>query len=242
MLPFLVLDSLTYLVTLAFLPVLLFQALGARRRVLFLPEPPGPRSGKLGSGEPFRLLVLGDSAGASVGSPTQDQGLIGQLRRRFATDYEVSWTVWAKTGYTTADTLANLTEREDEDFDLVVVSLGVNDVTGLLPLKTWLEKQAQLVETLRRRFGARHISLAGLPPVGRFPLLPQPLRFCLGLRAKLYTRALKWKFGGQRDLSVMELNEPFDREVMSMDGFHPGPPVYELWAQNVVRDYFGETV
>ena len=43
-------------------PILATQGLWTRRVVPKLPEPPCPRSGKVGCGQPLRLLVLGDSA------------------------------------------------------------------------------------------------------------------------------------------------------------------------------------
>jgi hypothetical protein len=86
--------------------------------------------------------------------------------------------------------LDRLRREAAERFDVVVTSLGVNDVTGSRSLATWRRQQEQLVELLAARFGARLILLSGLPPMHRFPALPQPLRWYLGSRARDFDRVL----------------------------------------------------
>ena len=60
-------------------PLLITQALRVRRSAQSLPEPPGPRSGMLGSGPPLRLAIIGDSSAAGVGAASQKEALGGQL-------------------------------------------------------------------------------------------------------------------------------------------------------------------
>ena len=49
-------------------PLLVAQALLTRARLPRLPEPDGERHGVVGEGAPLRLLILGDSSAAGVGS------------------------------------------------------------------------------------------------------------------------------------------------------------------------------
>jgi hypothetical protein len=71
----------------AFGPLLIAQANRLRRTALELPEPHGPRSGKVGRGDPvLRLLVAGDSSAAGVGARTQREALALPLRSGWRSD------------------------------------------------------------------------------------------------------------------------------------------------------------
>ena len=86
--------------------------------------------------------------------------------------------------------LAQLQQLPAEDFDVAVTSLGVNDVTARRSLTQWQLQQGQFIDLLQTRFRARQIVLSGLPPMHRFPALPQPLRWYVGSRACDFDRAL----------------------------------------------------
>jgi lysophospholipase L1-like esterase len=119
---------------------------------------------------------------------------------------------------------------------VVVTSLGVNDVTGRHSLATWRRQQEQLVELLAARFGARRILLSGLPPMHRFPALPQPLRWYIGSRAREFDRVLTEIAARRSGCEFLALgHEMMDVSAMASDGFHPGPPIYALWAREAAR-------
>ena len=124
-------------------PLLLLQGRHVRRVTPLLPEPPGPREGRQGAGPPLRLLILGDSAAAGVGAPEQADALSGQLCARLGRCFELDWKLVAQTGATTPDTLQTLASMPAERFDVVVTSLGVNDVTSGRSPKRWIAEQAR---------------------------------------------------------------------------------------------------
>jgi lysophospholipase L1-like esterase len=224
------------LATVALAPLLLAQGRHVRRTVPELPEPTGLREGESGSGPLLRLLIVGDSAAAGVGARTQDEALAGQLAVVLALAFRVQWKLLAFTGATTADLLARLRQTPAEDFDAVVTSLGVNDVTGRRSLAEWRRQQGELVELLAGRFGARQVLLSGLPPMHRFPALPQPLRWYVGSRARDFDRVLADLAGKRPGCEFLALgHEMMDVSAMASDGFHPGPPVYALWAREAAR-------
>ena len=224
------------LATLALGPLLLAQGKRVRREVPTLPEPKGERQGTLGSGPDLRLLVLGDSAAAGVGADTQDRALAGQLAVSLAPTFRLHWTLLAFTGATTADLLRRLAREPATRFDVVVTSLGVNDVTGRLSLDAWRRQQLALVDLLRERCGADHIVLSALPPMHRFPALPQPLRWYVGARARDINRVLAELARERPGCDYLELEHgTMDVSAMAGDGFHPGPPLYELWAREAAR-------
>ncbi len=217
-------------------PLLLAQGKRVRRSVPTLPEPAGEREGVIGSGPALRLLILGDSAAAGVGADTQDRGLAGQLAVSLAPTFRLHWRLLAFTGATTRDILRRLEQEPDAGVDAVVTSLGVNDVTGRLPLDGWRRRQLALIDVLRERFGAGHIVLSALPPMHRFPALPQPLRWYVGARARDFNRVLAGVARERPGCDYLELDHgTMDVSAMASDGFHPGPPLYALWAREAAR-------
>jgi lysophospholipase L1-like esterase len=212
-------------------PLLLLQGLYVRKVTPRLPEAAGARCGETGAGSPLRLLILGDSAAAGVGAETQQQALAGQLAERLAGDYRLSWKLWAENGRTCGQCLTLLEQHAAEPFDTVLISLGVNDVTGGRSLKKWLRQQNLVIERLHGKFSARHILFTPLPPMQHFPALPQPLRWVLGSRAKQFNRALSSFIADQPNCSLLAFELPMQAEYIASDGFHPSAVTYALWAE-----------
>jgi lysophospholipase L1-like esterase len=228
------------------LPLLYVQGRRLRRVMPRLPEPPGARVGGLPddipgadaaggavlpSQRPLRLLVLGDSAAAGVGATSQDAALLGQLVAALAPAGPVAWRLVARTGATAAGTRRHLGSRPPEACDVAVVSLGLNDVVAGRGTTAVLADLEAIVDTLQRDWGARHVVLSGMPPVGRFPALPQPLRWYMGRRARTLDAALAAWVTGRPGCEVLPLDLAFDAAEMAPDGFHPGPAMYAVWGR-----------
>lgn len=221
------------LFTLSLAPLLAAQGFYVRRTVPVLPEPPGPRHGTRGSGPRVRLLILGDSAAAGVGAVSQAEALSGQLVAELAADRQVTWRLIARSGYTTRGLLAHLREHPLEgEWDVAVISLGVNDAIRRHTPARFAADQRELIAGLRERSGVQQFILSGLPPVHRFPALPEPLRWYLGSAATQLDRTLARVAAGESGCEYLSLNATAGLDVaaaMASDGFHPGPPAYALW-------------
>lgn len=213
------------------LPLLAAQAVWVRARAEFLPEPDGPRAGRAGVGRPLRLLIAGDSAGAGVGADRQEEALSGRLVAALAGRHDVHWRLEATTGHTTRDTIAVLEALPPEPFDVAVLSLGVNDVTRMTTRAQWVARRRALHDLLRRKFGVRRIIASGLPPMGRFPLLPQPLRWVLGRQAARLDAALAELAQEAPDLVHVPLDLPYEPRFVAADGYHPSPAAFVEWAR-----------
>lgn len=227
------------LATLALAPVLIAQGLVVRSRALRLPEAAGARTGVQGCGSRLGLLVLGDSAAAGVGAATQDEALVGQLRDRLARHHRVDWRLVAKSGQTAAEVLDALEALDGFEVDCAVTSVGVNDVVARTPRARFRRNMMGIVSALRAR-GASRIVLSGLPPMGRFPLLPQPLRAVLGAGAVALDGELVAlaKESGAVHLGF-DFRSGLGPEHMAADGFHPGPAIYRAWADAVAAALLG---
>lgn len=216
-------------------PLLLYQGRRVRRETPVLPEAAGPREGVAGEGPVLRLLVTGDSAGAGVGAATQDEALLGRIVQRLAGRFRVEYRLAARTGATSASTLRHLERHAPFAVDAVVTSLGVNDVTGDVPPRRFVALQAALHELLRLRYGARLVLASGIPPMDRFPALPQPLRWYLGARARELDAALAAALPDGRGAEYLPIEGELLAHHLAADGFHPGPEVYEAWGAAAAR-------
>ncbi|NRB24005.1 SGNH/GDSL hydrolase family protein [Shewanella sp.] len=115
------------------------------------------------------------------------------------------------------------------DIDVVLVSLGVNDLLSPIRESQWITQQVRLIKLLKSKFSAKHILMTAVPPMHCFPAFPQPLRWFLGLRASEFNRKL---------VSLIELESECELVIiplmpiasdMASDGFHPSEKIYRLW-------------
>lgn len=222
-------------------PVLVAQGRRVRRTTPRLPEAAGPDMGVLpGSGKPVYLLVLGESTAAGVGAADHREGLAGQVAASLgaATGRPVRWRVAARNGVTAAATHHELLEPGSHFMaDVAVIALGVNDTLRLHAPGRWTRDLRALIEYLRVRCGPVPVVLAAVPPIGRFPALPQPLRGVLGLRATVLDRAAV-RLAGEMDAvrHVPLALEPGSVEhFFCADRFHPSPQGYAVWGAELGR-------
>ncbi|RKE96289.1 lysophospholipase L1-like esterase [Sulfitobacter guttiformis] len=226
--------------TIVLSPVLLFQAFRLRKRALRLPEAEGPRSGCTGKGPALNLLIVGDSSAAGVGAQTQNDALAGKLTARLGRDRTVQWHLIAATGATTPGTLARLRSTALPPADVVVLVLGVNDVTRGRAQFAWLRCHSTLRALLRCETGARHLYICQIPPLGDFPLLPNPLRWILGRRALRFDAALARALRDEPGTTHVMLPDKLDPADMAIDGFHPGPVIYASWSNEMARQILSD--
>ncbi|MGZ8260716.1 MAG: SGNH/GDSL hydrolase family protein [Caldimonas sp.] len=226
-------------VKLALAPLLVAQAIRTRRRAPVLPEAAGPREGVVGHGDaqPLRLLIAGDSSAAGVGVATQEQAFAGHLVRTLhrAVARPVVWTLCARTGLTTRGVHALLARASPVAVDVAVVVTGVNDVLDQVSPRRAVLHRAALADWLVAAAGARHVVFAPLPPVHRFPLLPEPLRRVLGGDARRHDDALAQWASTRDDVSHARVALELDAAAMASDGFHPGEPVYRACGEALAR-------
>lgn len=211
-------------------PLLVAQALGARVRAPRLPEAAGERAGEIGRGPLLRLLILGDSSAAGVGVARQSDALAGHLARALAAQCAatVRWQLMARSGITSAQCQQWLEAEAPEPADIAVVVLGVNDVVMQVPSNHAVRAREAIANRLRNAHGVAHVVFAPLPPVSRFPALPQPLRWIAGADARRHDAAMAEWAAGRGDVSHVPIDLPLNRGVMASDGFHPGEPVYRV--------------
>lgn len=218
------------------LPILLPQALWAKWRTPRLPEASGERHGQIGTGQPLRLLILGDSAGAGVGTDRQDNALAGQLSQQLSEQgYAVDWQLIATTGHSLTDLLETLLQLPTQTFDVVVISSGVNDILKQSSLLAWQHNCIRLYRQLQQQCDQPVVIFSAVPPIHKFSALPGVLAWYVGEWAKRFNQCLAQLSKSHEHFYLLEADFPLTADYLANDGFHPSAKAYTLWAQSVVE-------
>lgn len=224
------------------LPVTAVQGLWLRRRATRLPGAAGARQGVIGTGEDCHLLALGDSIIDGVGTSRVEASLPVQFAAQLAeaAGRRVHWRIEGRSGHAIRDVIERLEAvQHAAPVDLVLLSVGVNDVTSLSSTRYWRRSVRSLLENIRARWPEARILFAGLPPMASFPLPPQPLRFALGLRAATLDRIARTVIASHPGaLHVATRIDPAHHEFCE-DGFHPAPESCTLWAKELAALHTG---
>ena len=149
--------SLLWGFALMLMPALLIQGWWVKKRAIRMGPAYGPsrgfaaeeknqsrkRDGATVSSEttnqPLKLLGLGDSVIAGVGLASTELTVTARLADRL-NQYlgrAIDWRILGEDGAKISDTQRLLAATESGSFDWIVVSVGVNDVTGLTSLVRW---------------------------------------------------------------------------------------------------------
>ena len=219
------------------LPISALQGLWLRTRAIRLPEATGDKTGVCGSGAPLHLIAMGDSIIAGVGTGTISRSMPVLFAQSLA-KREARRVHWQVSGSNGAD-ISHLRKRvrrfnHQQKADLVLISIGVNDVTGLSSTRHWKTQLNTLTMELRDKWPHARVIFMGLPPMGKFPLPPQPLRFTLGLRAATLDAITATIMTRQANmLHIPTEIDPLDHQFCE-DGFHPSSEACGMWAEELV--------
>lgn len=222
--------------TIALIPALIIQGNRVKKNTLRLAEPEGAREGIIGQGKVLSLLIVGDSAAAGVGVNTQDDALVGAILSELQDQFEVHWKLQAKTGDTSSQVTKAVQALDQQHYDVVVTSVGVNDVTKLMPADIWITKQQRLYDLIDQKFKPSLVIAAGVPPMNLFPALPNPLAWLFGQYAKKMNQALAKMVAKRGNMQWIEYDIAQYKALnleMAADGFHPSKDVYALWGKEV---------
>jgi lysophospholipase L1-like esterase len=223
-----------------FLPLSALQGLWLRQTATRLPEATGGRSGVIGQGAVIHLLAMGDSIIAGVGTGTMDRSLPVQFAQALAEHHccRVQWQIEGENGEDISQLRQRISRLDiEQKADVVLISIGVNDVTGLRSTRQWRLHFNELVKELQRKWPQAQVIFTGLPPMGKFPLPPQPLRFTLGLRAAKLDAIAARVVSQQSNMQHIPTDiDPLEREFCE-DGFHPSAESCTTWARELVQRF-----
>lgn len=222
---------------LALLPIVLPLALRTRRSALRLAPAAGALSGLTGgepTGEPLRLLLLGESTVAGVGAACLDHALAGQLAAALGQRLgrPVQWQALGENGITAGEACQRLLPQAPSSADLVVLVFGVNDTTHFSSARVWRESLRQLIEHFQRA-GAQ-VACTAVPPLEHFHALPWLLRQLLGWRARLMDEQLR-RLAEQLGAHYCGATISMQRDFLALDGYHPSALGYRRWGEGLAE-------
>jgi lysophospholipase L1-like esterase len=189
---------------------------------------------------PLRVVWLGDSTAAGVGASSPVASLPRQVAALLGRPSEVR--VFARSGARVADVRRDQVPRvvalpAEERPDVVLVSVGANDVTHLTPKGRF---QAEYLGVLDDLPDGPAVILLGVPDMGAIPRLAQPLRAVVGFRGSnldQVVRALS-RSNGADYVNIADFTGPAFRDdptrYFAADDYHPSDDGYRLWADTVV--------
>lgn len=227
--------------TLALFPALLIQGNRVKKNTIRLSEAEGARDGITGQGQTLTLLILGDSAAAGVGVAHQNDALLGAVVSALQHQYQVHWRLEAQSGDTTSQVIQKTQKMVNQKYDVVVTSVGVNDVTRLMSARTWIKQQQQFYQLIQAKFQPELIIATGVPPMHLFPALPNPLSWLFGQYAKQMNLQLEKMVSKQKDMQWIEYDIQKYQSMnleMAKDGFHPSKEIYQIWGKEVADRIF----
>jgi lysophospholipase L1-like esterase len=190
-------------------------------------------------GAPLRMVWLGDSTAAGVGASSVEHA----LPRRVAAALErpVDVTSLAVSGARIADLVGDQLDRLEALAaapDVVVISIGANDVTHLTSRDDF---RSAYDEVLAAAPAQALVVLLGVPDMGAPPRLLQPLRAVAGFRGRQLdgvTAAVAKEHGATYVDIAGETGPPMRSDTgryFAEDRFHPSDEGYRLWADAVLE-------
>jgi lysophospholipase L1-like esterase len=120
-------------------------------------------------------------------------------------------------------------------FDVVILSMGANDVTCLCSPQRWVLWQTQLAELIAHRFEPNLLVHSAVPPMHSCMALPQPLRWFMGRWALEMNDLLAALLFGQKRRTMHWHPETTTLTGMAADGIHPNSHGYAQWADSLSK-------
>ncbi len=232
------------------LPIIYFQGKKIKKKVQFLPEAKDPEgSVNINSGHNLKVLFIGESSFAGVGSNFHKNSFAGHFSKELSSSFHsnINWKVYAKTGYNVEKVYQRILPKiEETHCDLLVIGIGANDSFEFTQPKKWLQNIQLLIDSLRNKFPKTPISFAQLPTIEAFPALTKEMQFVLGnhkdlLAQYLYNQTLKNEniyFPTDKvDIQKWMKQLKADQTIADFfsDGIHPSELTYKLWAKESVQ-------
>lgn len=209
------------------------QGLWLKKNTLRMPEADGPRSMSIGEEKEtsLKLLFLGESPAAGVGLQDIKNAVSARVAYKLAKSNQVDWQLLAQNGITIKNLLIKLQQTKTHIPDISIITMGVNDCTSLTTCREWQKQINGLIEELKER-GSKHIFFTAVPPLHLFPLLPAPLNWIMGFRAKILNTLLQ-DICLQHQIQFLPFSATVTPQLMAIDGYHPNEEGAELWAHSI---------
>ena len=231
-----VISILVYLIIGLLFPLLWYQGMRLKREVPRLPLPGDSPFGICkGKDKEFKILGLGESPMAGVGIAKHSLTLTGltAVKLNKLLGCSVKWEILAESGLSLKNLNKLIGEQLGKNADLVLVSMGGNDVFQLTPPWVWKNNINTCVKFLFEKEKTPLILFSPVPPVGRFPAIPNPLRITFSFWGLLLQASLAQTINSMDNAYLLDERFPEGKEYYLEDGIHPSPLAYDPWSEKL---------
>ena len=178
-----------------------------------------------------RILIVGDSTGVGTGAEAPKDSIAGLILRDFpGTTIENR----AENGAKFADVVTQLDDGTMEQYDLILIQAGGNDILRFTSLDALGDNVAVLLKSAKER--ARHVVFMSTGNVGNAPAFMPPLTWLYTSRSRKVRKLLMEIADAEGvryvDLFMERSEDPFvsePRRYNAPDFLHPGSEGYRLW-------------
>ena len=231
-----VISILVYLIIGLLFPLLWYQGMRLKREVPRLPLPGDSPFGICkGKDKEFKILGLGESPMAGVGIAKHSLTLTGltAVKLNKLLGCSVKWEILAESGLSLKNLNKLIGEQLGKNSNLVLVSMGGNDVFQLTPPWVWKNNINTCVKLLFEKENKPLILFSPVPPVGRFPAIPNPLRITFSFWGLLLQASLDQTINSMDNAYLLDERFPEGKEYYLEDGIHPSPLAYDPWSEKL---------
>ena len=242
------------------LPLMYFQGKRIQARMPKLPEAEGIEGqceSKLKTTNCLKLITIGESTIAGVGVKTHEEGLTGTIANELSRLYDlnISWKVYARSGYTASRVEKKLIPRITErQVDLIIIGLGGNDAFTLNRPSKWTTQIRSLITSIKLRFPEAIIVFCNMPPIKEFPAFTSLIKFTVGNLVEILGEELQktvneyentFYFGEKITLKgwINKFQLNVNKGDFFSDGVHPSKLTYQTWAKAIAIELWeNETI
>jgi acyl-CoA thioesterase-1 len=191
-------------------------------------------------------VVFGDSTAAGQGA-IYEKGIAVRTATQLATRFNIQLINLGVSGAVVHDVLTKqLPKAQNLHPDIVLLSVGANDVTHLTSLESIATDLTQIITKLKAQNCAVQIILTGAPDMGTTLLFAQPLRFLAGVQATRINLPFQRVIEKQQVLMtpIAQKTGPIfakDPSLFASDSFHPNEKGYAVWA-SVINETMNRSI
>lgn len=215
------------------LPFLIFQAYQVKRNSPSLPSM--TENLVLGNGN-RKILILGESTAAGVGSSNPKSSLAGHLSFQLGGAFQVI--NFGKNGLLVNQALlkfGNSLNSFTGNFEGVFLFLGANDCFQLTHPKNYSADLKTLLQSIKTTFNPQWIYLSDIPPVQLFPAFPNLLRSYLKQQRGFLQNEMKL-IALEFDLVLFDpITIDIESDFFSLDKIHPSDQGYQKIAEFAIE-------
>ncbi len=220
-----------------------FEYLSFRRMLATADLPPIPLGvtlnypGSTAEEEPYTVVMLGDSTAQGIGAARPEDSFGALVAQHLARQgKQVRFVNLGVSGAQVRDVRTEQVPKVAAlQPDLILLSVGANDVTTWTAPSAYLDEMDRIVRALDRTDAT--VAVLNVPAIIAAPLLAYPVRLVFDEQTRRYNRRLAQLLKNRQGWIAVriyeEAREPFERDhtLFAADGYHPSSKGYALWAR-----------